>query len=80
LPKEERMGDVVDLTVEILKQIRDEIIGMKGEIVAMKSEICGLRVEVRETNARLDHLVEFSGERWRALDRRVTELERRVGP
>ncbi len=43
-----------DITVEILKDIRDEIRGVRNEQVQTREEIRGLRTEQAQTNQRLD--------------------------
>ena len=52
-----------DLTIEILKGIRDEVKGVREEVNGMRDEVRGVREEVNgirgqlgETNARLDRL------------------------
>jgi hypothetical protein len=62
-------GDVHDLTVEILRSIRDEIRAMREE----------MRVGFHGVQARIDNLVEFTGERWRDHEQRLRRLERRRG-
>jgi hypothetical protein len=93
------MGEVVDLVVETLKGIRKDLHSLKDDVrnelralrtetregfAAVNARLLRVEAEQAKTNARLDHLVEFSGDRWRDLDRRVTALERdrepRPGP
>jgi hypothetical protein len=56
-----------DVTVEILKTIRDEVQGLRGEVQ-------GLRSEVHGTNERLDG----TNDRLGRLERRQTETEVRL--
>src|SRR5438309_680983 len=57
-----RRGAVPNLTVEILKQIRDEVRGVKTELHLVKTEVQLVRTELKaeihelrvDTNARLD--------------------------
>ncbi len=76
-----RDDNVKNLTVEILKQIRAELSGLRGE---MRDEIGGLREEqksgFRELRDRFDHLLEFAGDRYRNHERRIRALERHVAP
>lgn len=53
-----------DLTLEVLKEIRDELRGTKAE--------------VRQTNERLDHLESSLGGRLDRLERRQSESEIRL--
>ena len=48
-----RNGNVRDLTVEILKDIRGELVGLRGDVVMLRQEH-GARLERIET--RLEHL------------------------
>ena len=41
----------------------------------MNARLMQVEAQIVQTNVRLDHLVEFSGERWRDLERRVSSLE-----
>ena len=60
------------LSVEILREIR----GLRGDVQTIRG-FTAVRIELDRTHARLDNLVEISGDRWRALDARVLVLERR---
>jgi uncharacterized protein YlxW (UPF0749 family) len=60
-------GNVSDLTVTILTNIRDEIVGLRGEIREVRDE-------VRATNERLDTLTD----RFDGLTDRVDGLTDRV--
>jgi hypothetical protein len=107
-------GDVRDLTVEILKSIRNELVqlreetsGLRGEVVQLRGEVVQLRGEVvqlghdmggevaklREENQatrratvkgfdavtqRIDHLIDFSGERWRDHEGRLKKIEQHL--
>jgi methyl-accepting chemotaxis protein len=113
--KKTATGDVADVTVEILRSIRDEIAGLRQDTNArfkrveaglqevrdgvqevraglqeVRAEIRVLRedIESLETatirgfegvSARLDHIVEFSGERWRDHEDRIRRLEGQAG-
>ena len=76
-------GKVVDVTVRILTQIRDEIRGLREEFVELRGEFVELRRETREglaaVNARLENLRDLAGDRYRSLDSRVRVLEERAG-
>ena len=79
---DKKEGQLANLTVEILKQIRDGIGALRDEL---KTEMCELRVDVGELsdrvgklNGRFDHLLDFSGDRYRNLERRIKVLERKV--
>jgi hypothetical protein len=75
--------NVRDITVEILKNIRDDMRGMREELgglrVEMREEIGGLRVEMREEigGLRAEMREEIGGLRaeMRVLNDRVTTLE-----
>ena len=56
-----------DLTIAILKGIREDIQGVRDEVQGVRDEVRGVRDEVRITNTRIDH-----------LDRRQVEAELRV--
>jgi hypothetical protein len=43
-----------DITIEILKGIRDEVRGLRGDVHDLRGEVGGLREEVHGTNDRLD--------------------------
>jgi hypothetical protein len=74
-------GEVYDLTVEILKSIREELRGVRTEVIQlreeMRAELRGVNARLDGTNARIDNLIEFSGERWRDHEQRLRRLERR---
>jgi hypothetical protein len=91
-------GKVADLTVTILKEIRDEMRGMREEmreeLGSVRGEIHDLRTETNErfvalesttargfeaVTARLEHLRDFAGERWRDHEERIRRLEARAG-
>ena len=50
------MSSEESLTVEILRQIRDETAKTGAETAKLRTEVTMLRTEVTETNARLGHL------------------------
>jgi chromosome segregation ATPase len=56
-----------DLTVEILKGIRDEVRGVRDEVGGVRDAVQEVRDEVRDTNARLGR-----------LERRQSETEVRL--
>jgi hypothetical protein len=60
-----------ELTIEILKGIRDEVRGTNVRVD-------GLRDEVRVTNARLDSLREDTSARFERIERRQAETEIRL--
>ena len=53
----EPVGDD-SLTVEILKQIRDELKGVRVELGEVRDETCGNGVRLDRTNERLDRVVQ----------------------
>jgi hypothetical protein len=57
------MSDSVDLTVEVLKQIRDEVVGLRGEM--------------RETRETLSERIDGLGGHIDGLGEKVDRLERR---
>ena len=74
------MGDVVDLTVEILKDIRNEIRGTNERLSRLEE---GMNRRLDEVNGRLDHLntrvdhlIDFTGKMWRDHERRIRKIER----
>jgi len=48
------MSMASDITVEILKDIRDEMRGSRGEMRSIREEMQGMRAEQMQTNNRLD--------------------------
>lgn len=74
-------GQVYDLTVEILKSIREELRGVREEVThlreEMRAELRGVNARLDGTNARIDNLIEFTGERWRDHEQRIRRLEKR---
>lgn len=80
------MGEVVSLTLEILKDIRDEVRGLREDVRGtntrldrVEGRILQLDAQQAQTNVRLDHLLDLSSRSWRDLERRVTALEQRTG-
>jgi hypothetical protein len=76
------MGDVIDFQQRVMERMLEELQGMREELRGTnarldKVEVRLLHIEahVAQTNVRFDHLLEFTGEKWRDLDRRVTALE-----
>jgi hypothetical protein len=45
---------------------------------AMIEVLAGIKGEVRETNRRLDHVIENTGSHWRELARKVVVIEERL--
>jgi hypothetical protein len=56
-----------DLTIAILKGIREDIQGVRDEVQGVRDEVQGVRDELRITNTRIDR-----------LDRRQVDAEVRV--
>ena len=100
-------GEVHDLTVEILKGIRGELVTLRGEVVTLRGELVvlrdhvdtglqGVKDEVQQLNTRVDsleretargfeavtrrleHIADFSGERWREHEGRLRKIEERL--
>jgi hypothetical protein len=90
-----REGNVTDVTVAILRNIRDELKDLRSirdELRELRVEVHELRVDTNErfealesttargfeaVTARIEHLRDFSGERWRDHERRIRRLEAR---
>jgi septal ring factor EnvC (AmiA/AmiB activator) len=86
------MGEIVNFSVELLKQIRDRLDTVVEEQRATNVRLLQVDARLGETNARLDqtnarldqtnarleHLVRYSGAHWRAHERRLGALERAV--
>lgn len=93
------MSDVQDLTVRILRSIRDEVAGTNARLDQTNARLDEVNVRLgrveqsvgrleqsaEQTNARLgrlehrfDHLLDFAGERYRTLDERTVDHERRI--
>jgi hypothetical protein len=86
-------GQVVDVTVEILKGIREEIRELRKdtnarfealETATTRLETAtiqgfeGVHARLEITNRRLDHLIDFAGERYRDHEERLRRLEQTV--
>jgi hypothetical protein len=84
------MGTMSDLTLKVLKGIREDLAELRTEIgkarTELKGEIGGLRTELRDfkvevrhgfaaVNQRLDNVLLFTGTHYQSLDRRLTALE-----
>lgn len=69
------MSEVRDITVEILREIRDAVRETNRRIDRMDVR---LSAGQEQTNVRLDHLIELAGGKWREHDRRISSLETRV--
>lgn len=65
-----RNGGVVDLTVEILRDIRAEIRETNERLGRVEQGLIDLR-------GRFDHLLEFAGERYQNHEDRLRALEQR---
>jgi hypothetical protein len=67
------------VTVAILRNIRDEIHGLREEMntrfVALESATAR---GFEAVTARLEHLRDFSGDKWRDHERRIRKLEQRA--
>ena len=50
------MDNVADLTVEILRQIRDEISGLRGDVGRLEQGQTETNARIDQTNARLERL------------------------
>lgn len=64
-----------DLTIEILRGIRDEVRGLRGDA---NERIDATNVRLDATNARLDALREDTNFRFERLERRENETEVRL--
>ncbi|MBI2894265.1 MAG: hypothetical protein HYY06_12000 [Deltaproteobacteria bacterium] len=86
-------GKVVDLTVEILREIRDALGGTNERLERLEKttndrfqrlETRLERLEVatvkgfKDLRSRLDNLLDFAGERYRDHEERIRTLEQRV--
>ncbi|MBM4320005.1 MAG: hypothetical protein FJ125_08580 [Deltaproteobacteria bacterium] len=82
--------EVEDVTLEILRQIRDEIRNTNARLDSTNSglerlelELVELRADTRRgfmlQNARFDNLRDRAGERDRSIEERVAALEERLG-
>ena len=69
------MGDAADLTVEILKQIRDGVFEMKAEVTSLRNDLNSLRSETHEGLARLETKTEQG---LAAVREEVSDLRRTV--
>lgn len=81
-----------DLTIEVLKGIRQELRGLRGDlgdlrgdvghltarVDTMGADMAEIKTDVRGMNSRFDHFLEFGGEAHRGLEHRVDWLEQRV--
>ena len=86
-------GNVSDLTITILTNIRDEIVGLRGEVVELRGEVVELRGEVvelrgevrevrdevRTTNERVDALTERVESGFTAVNHRLDNVIKIVG-
>lgn len=50
------MSDASDLTLEVLKQIRDGVLEMKAEITSLRNQVTYVHQEQQQTNQRLESL------------------------
>lgn len=85
-------GSVVDLAVEILKDIRGELQGLRAAVDQVNVRLDQTNARLDETNARLerverglvrledrfDHFLTFAGTRYPEHEERLRALERRV--
>ena len=75
-------GEVTDITIEILKQIRDGItelrVEFKGELKELREEVKELREEVEQSNVRLERVesgLRDLGQFMRSLALEMTEYK-----
>ena len=85
-------GSVADLTLTVLKDIRQDIREMRGDISEMRGDISEMRGDISEMRgdisemrgdirmltARFDHFLEFGGRTHGELEARVVRLEDHV--
>ena len=85
MPSKKLPASVTDVTVRILTSIRDEIHELRADSNA-RFESLEQRLGTLETTtargfeavtARLEHIRDFTGERWRDHERRIRRLEAR---
>ncbi|MEK6606070.1 MAG: hypothetical protein AABZ30_00245 [Myxococcota bacterium] len=69
--KKQTNGGVVDLTVEILRDIRAEIRESNQRLGRVEHGLTEIR-------SRFDHLLGFVGDRYRDHEKRLRSLEQRV--
>lgn len=72
-------GDVVDLTVQILRDIRDKMDGLLGEQRVTNARLEKVEMAVVETNVRLEKVAEALGARIDATNARLERVERSLG-
>ena len=76
-----------DLTVAILRSIRDELTSLRRELRGEMSELRGeMRTGFAEVHsglatvtARLENIRDLAGDKWRDHEHRIKRLERRAG-
>lgn len=69
-------GEVVDLTVTVLREIRDDIRGLRRDT---NQRLDGVESAVRQLGNRIDNVLLGSfGDTVRRLDARVTDVEGRL--
>jgi len=72
------MSEVHDLTVEVLKEIRDDVRDVKGRLGNVEVRLGNVENELRGANRRIDNLIATFGSGYRSHDDRILDLERRV--
>lgn len=55
-----------------IKELREDL---KLEIAELRAEVEVLNARVERVERRVDHLIDFTGARWRDVDRRLKRLE-----
>lgn len=84
------MSNVSDLTLEVLKDIRSELIGVRSDLTAVNQRLdvvtkrldtLTVRVETgfAEVNSRLDNVIEITGRHHAQLESRVRRIEDHLG-
>ena len=72
MPTKKRGSGITDLTVEILKDIREELREIKKATDETNQRLGRLE-------QRFDHLLEFAGDRYREHEERIRILEKHAG-
>jgi hypothetical protein len=78
-------GKVVDLTVEILREIRDQLRltnkrleGVEKRLERLEKLQIATVAGLNDLSSRFDNLLEFAGDRYRDHEQRIRALEQRV--
>jgi hypothetical protein len=88
MASKKRGGEVVNLTVSILRSIRDELRELNERVDqrfgALEQRLGALESTTARgfeaVTVRLENIRDFSGERWRDHERRIRRLEARAAP